>query len=403
MNFLTKFSQFGVRATGRYEFLGVSSHMKNDSRSSSDDVRFLTSVDPSSMKKGRGGRSSFSGVVATVFGATGFMGRVLCNRLGKTGTQMIIPYRGDYYFVKHLKLMGDLGQVMFLPYNLLDEDSIRKAVKYSNAVINLVGRDYESRNFDFHKVHVEGARRIARISKEMGVEKFIHMSALNSNVEHEGYMKEGGSGFLRTKGESEDAVKEYYPDAIIFRPSDCWGQHDRFLFYYCRYFRYSWKAMPLPYSGKGIFKQPVYVGDVCNGIVNALYDHQAVGHTFEAIGPRRYELCELVDWFNRVMRRDGEWNYHRTDFRWSPFARLKVRLNDHNPSNPITNFCSDKVEREAVTDTVLDLPNLEDLGVTLTLLEDRIKYELKQFQFEAYYKESVGEYDEPAPPKYVDS
>lgn len=41
-----------------------------------------------SMKRGTGGRSSFNGMVATVFGATGFVGRYLCNRLGKSGTQV---------------------------------------------------------------------------------------------------------------------------------------------------------------------------------------------------------------------------------------------------------------------------------------------------------------------------
>jgi NADH dehydrogenase (ubiquinone) 1 alpha subcomplex subunit 9 len=40
------------------------------------------------MKRGPGYRSSFSGSVATVFGASGAVGRAVCNRLGKSGTQV---------------------------------------------------------------------------------------------------------------------------------------------------------------------------------------------------------------------------------------------------------------------------------------------------------------------------
>lgn len=84
------------------------------------------------------------------------MGTAVCNKLGNTGTQLVLPYRGDFYDVQHLKLCGDLGQVYFAPYNLKDEESIRKALKYSNLVINLIGRDWETRNFSFEDIYVEG-------------------------------------------------------------------------------------------------------------------------------------------------------------------------------------------------------------------------------------------------------
>lgn len=75
---------------------------------------------------------------------------------------MINCYRGDFYPTRELRTTGDLGQVLFHFYDIRDEESIRKAVRYSNVVVNLVGRNWETRNFSFDDVHVEGARRIAR-------------------------------------------------------------------------------------------------------------------------------------------------------------------------------------------------------------------------------------------------
>ena len=40
--------------------------------------------------------------------------------------QVIVPYRGDHYDVLRLRLVGDLGQVLFFPYELRDEESVRK-------------------------------------------------------------------------------------------------------------------------------------------------------------------------------------------------------------------------------------------------------------------------------------
>lgn len=124
------------------------------SASYSSDVNLKTRM--AGLRRGTGGHSSFNGLTATVFGATGFLGSYVCNKLGKTGTQLVLPYRGDFYQVQPLKLVGDLGQVLFTPYYLRDEDSLRKAMKYSNVVINLIGRDWETRNFSFEDIYHTG-------------------------------------------------------------------------------------------------------------------------------------------------------------------------------------------------------------------------------------------------------
>jgi NADH dehydrogenase (ubiquinone) 1 alpha subcomplex subunit 9 len=53
-------------------------------------------------------------------------------------------------------------------------------MRYSNIVVNLIGKQYETRNFKFKDVNVDGARRIARIAREEGVERLIHISAINA-------------------------------------------------------------------------------------------------------------------------------------------------------------------------------------------------------------------------------
>lgn len=52
-----------------------------------------------------------SGITATVFGCTGFLGRYVVNALAKQGSQVVIPYRCDDVDMQHLRVMGDLGQV----------------------------------------------------------------------------------------------------------------------------------------------------------------------------------------------------------------------------------------------------------------------------------------------------
>lgn len=49
------------------------------------------------------------------------------------------------------------------------------------------------------------------------------------------------------------------------------------------------------------------------------------------------------------------------------------------------------------------VPNLEDLGVTPTLMEDQVPWELKPIRAFGYYDEITGdhEFEKPIPPPYT--
>ncbi|XP_012536246.1 NADH dehydrogenase [ubiquinone] 1 alpha subcomplex subunit 9, mitochondrial [Monomorium pharaonis] len=370
---------------------------------SSQPPRVIKNPTTASLKRGTGGRSSFNGIVCTVFGATGFVGRYVCNRLGKIGTQLIIPYRGDMYNCLPLKLCGDLGQILFHPFHLRDDESIRKCIKYSNVVINLIGRDWETRNFTFHEVHVEGARRLARLCKEANVEHFIHVSALNVTNDLESHVLDGGSQFLRTKWEGECAVREEFPEATIIRPSNIWGQEDRFLRMYAGMMRHHFRTVPLWEKGEKTEKQPVAVYDVGKGIAAVAKDpRNTAGKTYQFVGPNRYKLSELLDWFHRIRIRDPvEDGYMRINLKYAPLFKLKVTLNEFiSTAYPLGNLQWEHLEREAVSDKISKaLPTLEDLGIELTTMESRVHWELKPFRKDIQYMESVGEFDPvPNPP-----
>uniref|UniRef100_A0A670XLS0 NADH dehydrogenase [ubiquinone] 1 alpha subcomplex subunit 9, mitochondrial n=1 Tax=Pseudonaja textilis TaxID=8673 RepID=A0A670XLS0_PSETE len=306
------------------------------------------------MPHGRSGRSSVSGIVATVFGATGFIGRYIVNHLGRIGSQVIIPYRCDEYDLLYLRPMGDLGQLIFLEWDSRDKDSTRKALENSHVVINLIGRDWETKNFKYEDVFVTIPRDIARLSKQSGVEKLIHFSHLNSD-------SKSPSKYLRTKAEGEKVVREEFPDAIIMKPADIYGREDRFINTYAEMRRFG--GVPMIGFGKKTVKQPVYVGDVARAIINTIKDPDSKGKTYALVGPHRYILYDMVKYLYSVMHRP-----FRTYPLPSPIYHLIARLFEMNPFEP--SITRDKVDRFHITDKRFpDLPGLEDLGINPTPLE----------------------------------
>lgn len=176
--------------------------------------------------------------------------------VAKAGTQVIVPYR-DEEEKRHLKVMGDLGQIIpmvcgresnvfvvrahstvgmgheervadrrvspTLGHRLQPRrKGVRDQVRVYPPVSCLRALTLSSRNYDFSSVHVTGAKSIASIAAHHGISKFVHVSHLNASLDSK-------SSFYRTKAEGELAVKEAFPESTIIRPSTMFGYEDRLL------------------------------------------------------------------------------------------------------------------------------------------------------------------------------
>lgn len=234
-----------------------------------------------------GGRQSVSGIVATVFGGSGMLGRYVVNHLGRIGSQVVTPYRSaDGMNVRHLKLAGDLGQIVPIPCDISDVESVARCMARSNVVINCIGQRHETVHYSFDDVHAKVPYRLAQMAKIMGVERFIQVSAVGADVNSE-------SRYFQSKAEGELAVKEFYPDATIIRPTVMFGPQDDFLSYYAYL---GGKLAAVPMSNEGQRKvQPVFVADVARAILQSLVDPAARGQTYELGGVDVWTEKEIID------------------------------------------------------------------------------------------------------------
>jgi len=333
---------------------------------------------------GAGGYASNQGKNVTVFGATGFLGRYVVAVLAGQGYNIIIPYRGDDSEVRHLKLMGDLGKVGFIPFDARDTESVRAAIKPADIVVNLIGKEYETRhiipivvNYTFPQVNVEIPRLIAEICTEQQKERLIHVSSLSANPK-------SVSEWSRTKFHGERVVRAAYPSATIVRPADIFGDEDRFLNWIAE------NATQLPRSfliddGKAL-AQPVFVKDVAMAVNAILKDENSPGNAYNLAGPEVFSRKEISEFVFRTI-------FHRPKVLDLPVYMLQafaksIELIPRKAGRKIVTI--DQIN-QALEDNVLgDRANdLETLGVAQTSMEFITLRYLNQYRFGSQFLDIV--------------
>ncbi|KAJ2552842.1 Protein-lysine N-methyltransferase efm5 [Coemansia sp. RSA 1933] len=328
---------------------------------------------------GRGsyGRQSWNGQTATVFGCSGFLGRYVVARLAREGTKVIVPYRGLSEYIRHLKPTGDLGMVIPMEFDIRNPQQIEECVRHSDVVINLIGRNYETKNFSLDHVHVQGAQRIAEISREAGVSRFIHMSNIGAKTN-------AHSDVMVTKAFGEQRVRESFPGANVIRSATIYGYEDELLNNIGKHKHF---YITVDHARQKL--RPVCVSDVAHAIDIICDNEETIGQTFELYNPKEYTRKEIVELVEFLIH-EKVWHINIP----SKLLRMAARIVDILPYHYTSHHEVDIMSIDETPSTDKSIQTFADIGIQPHTLE------LAALQYIRHYRPFQHEEDTMEPKGY---
>jgi NADH dehydrogenase len=228
----------------------------------------------------------------TVFGGTGYVGGYLIDELLDKGHHPVLLVRpGSRHKVRHRE------RCTLIDGDIASPETIRTALSGTDAVIYNIGilREFPSSGVTYEALHFEGARRTMDAAEEVGVRRFLLMSANG--------VKADGTGYQRTKYMAEQYLKTTALDWTVFRPSVLFGEPRGRMEFATQLYRDILRSplpAPLFYEGllpvnAGEFRMsPVYVKDVASVFVQALDMPETAGHIFALCGPASLSWKEIL-------------------------------------------------------------------------------------------------------------
>lgn len=282
-----------------------------------------------------------------ILGGTGFIGSHLASLLTSLGYQVRILTRTRE---KHRSVLA-LPRVELIEADIHIPQVLTDQFTDIDAVINLVGILNEKKNdgSGFRHAHVELARKLIQSCEDTGVQRLLHMSALNADAQ------QGPSFYLKTKGEAEDlvhaAASEHF-HVTSFRPSVVFGPGDSFFNRFAGLLRIAPLFFPLACPDSRF--APVFVGNVAAAFAEALNNEHTYGRRYDLCGPEVYTLKQLVEYTAKSL------GVHRTVIGLPPLlSRLQAQILERVPGKPFSrdNYLSLQV------DSICHDNGLEQLGI----------------------------------------
>jgi len=236
-----------------------------------------------------------------VTGATGFLGKHLCERLIRDGYTISILSRDAH---KAKKFEGRAARIVV--GDITDLKAITELVEGVDAVIHLVSnfRTASGPPKSYHHINVDGTNTVLQAAQEAGIKRLIHCSTIgvHGSVKispaNEDSPFNPGDLYQETKVISEnmvrDAVSKSEMEIVIIRPCSIYGPGDMRML---KMFRMLIKRTFLLIGSCRENFHAVYIDDLIDGFMLALQTPGISGETF-IIGGESY--LPLKDYINVV-------------------------------------------------------------------------------------------------------
>jgi uncharacterized protein YbjT (DUF2867 family) len=290
--------------------------------------------------------------LVTVFGGTGFLGRRIVRRLLGRGFTVRVAARHP----KRVQAVfrPDEPAPLAVAADVHDDVAVAAALVGAQGAVNAVSLYVETGRASFDAVHVDGAARLAKCAREVGVERLVHVSGIGADPE-------STAPYIRARGRGEFAVLQAFGAATLVRPAVMFGPDDAFL---TRLVTLVWTLPIYPMFGRGQTRlQPVYVDDVAEAIARVLDRSDGADRPcYELGGPRIYTYQELLQSIANEMGT-------RVRTVPMPFAvwQALARVAEFLPGAPLTRNQIALMRRDNIASD--DMPGLSKLSVTPTAVE----------------------------------
>ena len=161
--------------------------------------------------------------------------------------------------------------------DVTDSASVRAAVIGCETVVHLVAIR-QGRRDQFQRVMIDGTRGLLAASKEAGVTRFVHMSALGTGPDTKDLVP-----YFGAKWQQEQDVKTGRIPYVIFRPSFIFARDGGILPTFVKLAKLT-PVTPIVGSGRQRI-QPIWADDVAAYFAKAVDLEAATDRTFELGGP----------------------------------------------------------------------------------------------------------------------